>query len=253
MLPPLHSVEFIDAIKREDPDAMVALYGLLWRLQTSLLNIVDPSQFDDVVQESFVAVVENLKNGSLRDPAYIYGYSKTILRRASLKIFNRGINDRRNVPLDSHAEPHSSLPAALAEQIDVQASPEGYVADRQLIRIVAEVFHHLSKKDQELIYRFYWLEQDAEYVRTAMGMDEQQFRREKNRAKGRLRLLVDRYMRNGLAPRQKEQPAPELQEDQTESAPRPRTRRYRSAISLDELREKLCEFDRQQKAKPKLA
>jgi RNA polymerase sigma-70 factor (ECF subfamily) len=68
---------------------------------------------------------------------------------------------------------------------DERSDPEKDAEQRQRVEIMEQVLHTISRRDREILTRFYLYEQSQEQICREMGLNDTQFRLLKSRAKQR--------------------------------------------------------------------
>jgi RNA polymerase sigma factor (sigma-70 family) len=114
--PPDHVRALVQAAQRGDPAAMDELVRALAPYVRRVCGAVALERGDDAVQETFVAVLRNLR--SLRDPEALHGWVRRIAVREAVRAASRG---REVVPTDALPDLAAPLPD-LAAVVDVRAA-----------------------------------------------------------------------------------------------------------------------------------
>jgi DNA-directed RNA polymerase specialized sigma subunit len=78
--------------------------------------------------------------------------------------------------------------------VDLNRNPEQTAIQQQHEQIAKRVLHSISKRDREILTRFYLLEQSQEQICEQMNLTETQFRLLKSRAKARFGELGKRRL-----------------------------------------------------------
>jgi RNA polymerase sigma factor (sigma-70 family) len=166
----------VDRIRAGDQLAMTELYGVFTRgIRYLLLRSLGVEELDDRVHDCFLIVTEAIRSGELRDPSRLMGYVRTVVRRhiaASIEDAAFTVSDWKN-------------------------NPEQNLQARQREEIARRVFNGVSRRDREILRRFYLLEQPQERICEEMGLSYNQFRLLKSRAKARFGKLGQRLAENG--------------------------------------------------------
>jgi RNA polymerase sigma factor (sigma-70 family) len=179
----------VDRIRAGDPTAMTELYTVFTRgIRYLLLRSLGVEEADDRVHDCFVIVAEAIRSGELRDPARLMGYVRTVVRRHIAASIEDAISRRRTtVEFDDSAFSVS----------DWRNNPEQNLLARQRAEIARRVFNGVSRRDREILRRFYLLEQPQELICQEMGLSYNQFRLLKSRAKARFGKLGRRLAESG--------------------------------------------------------
>jgi RNA polymerase sigma factor (sigma-70 family) len=150
--------------------------------RAQLFRSVDPQAVDDHVQEVVMIVQAALRNGELRDPRCLMGFVRTVTRR-QVAVYIRAamVRRRRMVSIESA---HPVSPS--------HESPEERLARRERIAVLKKVLERLCDRDRDILIRFYYKEQDSEYICREMNLTATQFRLYKSRALVKCCELTDR-------------------------------------------------------------
>jgi RNA polymerase sigma-70 factor, ECF subfamily len=179
----------VDRIRAGDPIAMTELYTVFTRgIRYLLLRSLGVEEVDDRVHDCFVIVAEAIRSGELRDPARLMGYVRTVVRRHIAASIEDAISRRRtSVEFDD----------SVFSVSDWKNNPEQNLLARQRAEIARRVFNGVSRRDREILRRFYLLEQPQELICQEMGLSYNQFRLLKSRAKARFGKLGQRLAESG--------------------------------------------------------
>ncbi len=182
----------VDRIRAGDPLAMTELYTVFTRgIRYLLLRSLGMEDLDDRVHDCFVVVTEAIRSGELRDPARLMGYVRTIVRRHIAASIEEAVVRRRTTV---------EFEDSVFSVSDWKNNPEQNLLSRQRAEIARRVFHGVSRRDREILHRFYLLEQPQERICQEMGLSYNQFRLLKSRAKARFgklgKRLADEARRN---------------------------------------------------------
>jgi len=183
--------ELVQRVRVGDADAVEDLYevfstGVRLRLARQLAAM----DVNDKVHDLFVAVMESIREGKLRQPERLMGYVQTMVSRQVASHIDRISKERRNPPV---MELQAPLP-------DRAPDPEHNAMDRQIEEVMRRVLSGMRERDRQILVRFYLKEQTPQEIRRAMHLTEAQYRVLKSRAKARLGDLC----RRRLAPRRVE-------------------------------------------------
>ena len=173
----------VDRVRAGEPAAMEELYAIFAKgVRFFLWRQLGTQDLDDKVHDVFLIITQSIQRGELREPERLMGYVRTVVRRQVASHIESAVHVRRNqVPL----EPMLSLS-------DHQPDPERQVIDRQNQDVAMRVLGGLSKRDREVLTRFYLQEQTAEEICRELNLTETQFRLIKSRAKARFGELGKR-------------------------------------------------------------
>jgi RNA polymerase sigma-70 factor (ECF subfamily) len=179
----------VDRIRAGDPIAMTELYTVFTRgIRYLLLRSLGVEEVDDRVHDCFVIVAEAIRSGELRDPARLMGYVRTVVRRHIAASIEDAISRRRTTV---------EFEDSVFSVSDWKNNPEQNLLARQRAEIARRVFNGVSRRDREILRRFYLLEQPQELICQEMGLSYNQFRLLKSRAKARFGKLGQRLAESG--------------------------------------------------------
>ena len=179
----------VDRIRAGDPLAMTELYGVFTRgIRYLLLRSLGVEELDDRVHDCFVIVTEAIRSGELRDPARLMGYVRTVVRRHIAASIDEAINRRRTTV---------EFEDSVFTISDWRNNPEQNLLARQRAEIARRVFKGVSRRDREILSRFYLHEQSQDQICEEMGLSYNQFRLLKSRAKARFGKLGQRLAESG--------------------------------------------------------
>ena len=175
----------MERIRRGDPGGVEQLYRVFSRgIRYYLCRHLGPQELDDRVHDTFLIVLEAIQRGELREPERLMGFVRTIVRRQVAAYIDQAVQTRRDL---------QALEAALPVS-DLAESPEERVIARQKAEITESVLRSVSKRDREILTRFYLLGQSPERICADMDLTETQFRLLKSRAKARFGELGRRKL-----------------------------------------------------------
>jgi RNA polymerase sigma-70 factor, ECF subfamily len=166
----------VGRIREGDPAGMEELYRKFSRgVRFHLCRQLGPQELDDKVHDTFLIVLQAIRRGELREPERLMGFIRTIVKRQIAAHIDSAVQNRRDL---QDLEPGGLLP-------DEGESPEESVISRQRVEIMETVLRSLSRRDREILTRFYLMEQTQEDICADMGLSDTQFRLLKSRAKAR--------------------------------------------------------------------
>jgi RNA polymerase sigma factor (sigma-70 family) len=179
--------ELVQNIRAGDANAMEKLYQVFARgIRLYLCRQLGLQDVDDKVHDTFLIVVQAIKNGELREPDRLMGFVRTIARRLVAGHIDQMVHRRRdNVPVESGI--------AIS---DNAATPEQDVLGREKVDIMFEVLRDMSGRDRDILTRFYLYEQSQETISREMDLTPTQFRLLKSRAKARFAELGRKKLDN---------------------------------------------------------
>lgn len=178
-------VALVERIRQGDPESMELLYQRFFRgIRLYLRRQIGCQEIDDKVHDTFLIVLQAIRRGEVKEPARLLGFIRTVVRRQVAAYIEAAIHERRDLePVESNY----SLS-------DRQESPEERLLREQRRQIMAKVLREISKRDREILTRFYLLEQTQEQICSEMHLTETQFRLLKSRAKARFGELGRRTL-----------------------------------------------------------
>jgi RNA polymerase sigma factor (sigma-70 family) len=163
-----------------DPDGMEALYGVFARgVRYYLCRQLGPQELDDKVHDVFLIVVNAIRRGEVREPERLMGFVRTVVRRQIAAHIDRAVQKRKD-----QVDVESGIRLA-----DVRLNPEEGAIERQKAELMEGILRGISRRDREILTRFYLQEQPQEQICLEMNLTETQFRLLKSRAKTRFSEL----------------------------------------------------------------
>ena len=180
-----HWVDLVERIKTQDQSGMEELYKVFSRgVRFYLCRQLGPQDLEDKVHDTFLIVVQAVRRGELREPERLMGFVRTVVRRQVAAHIDQAVHTRRQqVGLETGTV-----------VIDLNRNPEQTAIQQQHEQIAKRVLHSISKRDREILTRFYLLEQSQEQICEQMNLTETQFRLLKSRAKARFGELGKRRL-----------------------------------------------------------
>lgn len=166
----------VQQIKAGDDAGMEQLYKLFSRgIRYYLCRQLGPQELEDKVHDTFLIVVNAIKRGDLREPERLMGFVRTVVRRQVAAYIEQAVHTRRE-----QAELESGISVA-----DRSQNPEQKAIIRQKAELMKSALAALSKRDRDILVRFYLQEQPQEQICEEMALTETQFRLLKSRAKAK--------------------------------------------------------------------
>jgi RNA polymerase sigma-70 factor, ECF subfamily len=167
----------VNRIRNDDSAAMAELYAIFAKgIRYFLLRNLGPDDLDDKVHDCFVIVTQAIRNGDLREPERLMGYVRTVVKRQIAASIDVAVQQRRN---------RVDFEDSLFTLSDWREDPERNVIAMQRADIARKVLNGVSRRDRDILNRFYVLEQTQEQICAEMGLSYNQFRLLKSRAKAR--------------------------------------------------------------------
>jgi RNA polymerase sigma-70 factor, ECF subfamily len=181
--------ELVRSIQAGDHGGMEQLYAIFSRgIRFFLCRQLGPQELDDRVHDTFLIVVHAIRRGELREPDRLMGFVRTIVRRQIASYIDAAVQNRRE---------HAEIDAGVTV-VDRDANPERCAMDEERESIMRRVLEELSRRDREILTRFYLHEQPQEQICRDMNLTDTQFRLLKSRAKARFGELGRRKIQGGL-------------------------------------------------------
>jgi RNA polymerase sigma-70 factor (ECF subfamily) len=166
----------VDQIKAGEDTGMEHLYKLFSRgIRYYLCRQLGPQELEDKVHDTFLIVVNAIKRGDLREPERLMGFVRTVVRRQVAAYIENAVHLRRE-----QADLETSVTIA-----DRKQNPEQEAIIRQKEELMKSALESLSKRDRDILIRFYLKEQPQEQICREMDLTETQFRLLKSRAKAK--------------------------------------------------------------------
>jgi RNA polymerase sigma factor (sigma-70 family) len=155
---------------------MEDLYRIFHKgIRFQLFRRLGPQDVDDRVHDIFLTITQSIRKGELREPDRLTGYVRTIVRRQIAMLINGAIQTRRTyTDLDS-----------LGALSDRRPNPEHSAIAQEHFELAARILQSLSRRDRDVLIRFYLREQSSGQICCEMKLTETQFRLIKSRAKAR--------------------------------------------------------------------
>ncbi len=175
--------ELVRRIHAGDPGGMEQLYALFSRgIRYYLCRQLGPQELDDKVHDTFVIVVQAIRRGELRSPERLMGFVRTVVRRQVAAFIDNAVQTRKE---------YTDLESGFAVS-DRRNNPEENAIARQRREIMTKVLASVSRRDREILTRFYLLGESQDKICLEMHLTETQFRLLKSRAKARFGELGKR-------------------------------------------------------------
>jgi len=166
----------VERIHSGETDGMEELYQLFSKgIRFHLCRQLGTQELDDKVHDTFVVVVQAIRRGEVREPQRLMGFVRTIVRRQVAAHIDRVVRSRREqIDMESSTK-----------IVDPHENPEETAIFQQRADLLKRVLGELSKRDREILTRFYLREQDQDQICSEMALTVTQFRLLKSRAKAR--------------------------------------------------------------------
>lgn len=179
-LSPERWVSLVNRIRNGESDGMEELYQVFSRgIRYYLCRHLGPQELDDKVHDTFLIVVQAIQSGGLREPERLMGFVRTVVRRQVAAFIDTAVHTRRDF---ADLEVGGVVP-------DRGANPEEMVLREERSDLMLKVLRGISRRDREILTRFYLYEQPQAQICAEMELTETQFRLLKSRAKTRFTEL----------------------------------------------------------------
>jgi len=175
----------VHRIFNRDNDAIEELYRIFSRgIRYYLCRHLGSQELDDKVHDTFLIVIQTIQNGGLREPERLMGFVRTVVRRQVAAFIDDAVQSRRDF---TDLEVGGQVP-------DQRQNPEEQAIREQRVSLMLKVLKGISRRDREILTRFYLYEQTQEQICEEMNLSETQFRLLKSRAKARFGELGRRRL-----------------------------------------------------------
>jgi len=176
----------VDRILSNEEGAQQALYDLFGRgLRFFFAHRLYTQDVDDKVHDTFLAVITAIRNKQVREPARLQGYVRTIAQRQLSAYIAESVKRR-----GERVEFSTELPVTHEGK-----DPEQETIARQQRQFAERILKTLPEIDQQILVRFYFMEQTVDEICQHLKLSQTQFRLRKNRAKDRFFELTRKAMR----------------------------------------------------------
>ncbi len=183
--------ELVEKIRAGNPEGMEDLYRLFSRgVRFYLCRQLGPQELDDKVHDTFLIVVQAIRRGDLREPERLMGFVRTIVRRQVAAHIDQTVQIRKE---------RVGVECGYSVS-DARSNPEEDAIARQRREIMTCVLRGVSRRDREILTRFYLLGESQEKICAEMELTETQFRLLKSRAKARFGELGKQKLKNRSLP-----------------------------------------------------
>jgi RNA polymerase sigma-70 factor (ECF subfamily) len=175
--PAVDWVRLVQGIGIGDQTAMEELYRLFSRgIRFYLCRQLGAQELDDKVHDTFLIVVTAIQRGDLREPERLMGFVRTIVRRQVAAHIDEAVQTRRE---------QTDIEADGVTLVDAKRNPEERAIGQEKAQLMTSVLSSMSRRDRDILTRFYLYEQSQEQICQDMNISETQFRLLKSRAKAR--------------------------------------------------------------------
>ena len=180
--------KLVESIRAGDQEAMTQLYATFGRgVRYYLSRQLGAQEIDDKVHDTFLVVLGAIQRDELREPERLMGFVRTVVRRLVATHIDHLVEERKE---------RTDLEDGFL-MADDRVDPERDALRRQKVEIMQQVLQTISRRDREILTRFYLYEQSQEQICREMGLNDTQFRLLKSRAKQRFAELGKRRLEKG--------------------------------------------------------
>ena len=191
-----NSSSLVEGILAADERSMERLFGLYKRgLVYFFTRQFGAQDAEDLAAETLTLVCEAIRARSIREPDRLSGFVMTVARRLGFRIVQERTESRRRERSIDHD------PVVVNEVLASVGSPENALLKTQQQNLMLRVLRELSRRDREVLERFYLHEQSPQKIQAEMGMTETQYRLTKSRAKAKFGALGQQLMSTTTASR----------------------------------------------------
>ena len=165
----------LDRVRDDEADANEELYRRVHRgIWVMLTRQLQPGQIHDAFHEIFIVAFRAIQRGEIHFPDLFPAFLRTIAQRRIYLCIAENIQRRRLAG-------EAVMPAIFERRI----SPEASTYHRECWAIGQRALASLCDQDEEILRRFYLLEQPQQQICEEMHLTATQFRLLKSRAKAR--------------------------------------------------------------------
>ncbi|HXP83463.1 MAG TPA: sigma-70 family RNA polymerase sigma factor [Bryobacteraceae bacterium] len=181
---PASMAGLVARIQAGSDSAMRELYDLVhdcavpylrWRLGSPGVQ----AEMDDRLHDTYLAAVEAIVSGTIREPERLMGFVKTVVRHQATAAIRRAVRRRK-----------TDGPADGPELADQRPTPERSRMDAEQREMMHSLLGHMKPRDREILIRFYLDGHSQEQICADMTLTPTQFRLNKSRAKARFSTLA---------------------------------------------------------------
>lgn len=128
------------------------------------------------MHDTFLIVLNAIERGELREPERLMGFVRTLVRRQVAAHMDEAVQTRRElVAIESDG----------VTPVDARRDAERRAMSQEKEHRMGTVLGRMSRRDREILTRFYLHEQPAEQICKDMNISETQLRLLKSQAKAR--------------------------------------------------------------------
>jgi RNA polymerase sigma-70 factor (ECF subfamily) len=144
---------------------------LRWRLGSPNVQ----ADLDDRLHDTYLAAVEAILSGNIREPERLMGFVRTVVRHQATASIRRAVHSRQT----------EGPTGAGHELADQRPTPEGTRIAAEQYEMMRSLLRTMKARDREILVRFYLDGHSAERICSEMKLTATQFRLHKSRAKAK--------------------------------------------------------------------
>jgi len=145
-------------------------------------------ELDDRLHDTYLAAVEAIISGTIREPERLMGFIRTVVRHQATASIRRAVHSRK-----------TSGSAEQNDLADHRPTPERSRLEAEQQEMMHALLLQLKPRDREILIRFYLEGQSQQQICSEMKLTQTQFRLHKSRSKARFSTLA--LARIGARPR----------------------------------------------------
>jgi RNA polymerase sigma-70 factor (ECF subfamily) len=170
--------EIVAGIQRGDDACGEILYSVFAQgIRYLIARQLGWKDLDDRVHDAFLTVLDAINHHELREPEKLMGFVQTIVKRQIVANIRLAVKSRGN---EAYVETSFA---------DAHADPEQNAAWREQMVLMKATLRQLTRRDRELLTRFYLEDQSETRICDEMRLTATQFRLYKSRAKRKVGSL----------------------------------------------------------------
>ena len=174
--------QLIEQVERGDGAAEGDLFQMVQRcVRPIALRQLGPADAEDSVHDVFIIVLNTLRSQKLRDPERLGAYIGAVFKFRQWRRWQTAAA-RVDAPVES------------LELEGGDKTPELMLRDTENRKLVKKALSSCSKRDRDILVRFYVDEQEREQICREMDLTPTQFRLLKSRAKDRFARIGRRLL-----------------------------------------------------------
>ena len=167
----LRWADLVAQIHEHHESAMEQLYRVfLMATRPYLRRHLGAQDLDDHVHDLFLVIVQSIQKGKLREPERLMGYVHTVVRQEVAAQIDANVKAR----LRPQADPETVSSG--------RPNPERIAIAHENRELARRILNSLSRRDREILARFYLDDQPATRICQEMGLTATQFRLYKHSA-----------------------------------------------------------------------